>query len=206
MGRRRNASGARVGCGLRVRLALGGLEHRDEMGEPGGRWSQLPGIPGQPEPKTTMEDREHSCPRQSPSLCTNIHTHGLFARLYPATGGGSGPMSSGGHSTAVLAGTHHWSGSSFEKLVPQPPPPVARAGLIRIRTRRRAEDEAQLLPRRHAHAAARRRRLQLRPSLRRAPRASRHSHCVRSIRSFASALNYIDIIPTSSSYNEGGTP
>jgi hypothetical protein len=29
-------------------------------------------------------------------------------------------MSAGGHSTAVLAGTHHWSGSSFEKLVPHP--------------------------------------------------------------------------------------
>jgi NDP-sugar pyrophosphorylase family protein len=39
-------------------------------------------------------------------------------------------MSAGGLSAVVLAGTHHWSGSSFEKLAPRPLVPVALAPLI----------------------------------------------------------------------------
>jgi mannose-1-phosphate guanylyltransferase len=39
-------------------------------------------------------------------------------------------MSTGGLSAVVLAGTHHWSGSSFEKLAPRPLVPVALAPLI----------------------------------------------------------------------------
>ncbi|HXB56314.1 MAG TPA: NDP-sugar synthase [Vicinamibacteria bacterium] len=39
-------------------------------------------------------------------------------------------MSRGGLSAVVLAGTHHWSGSSFEKLAPRPLVPVALEPLI----------------------------------------------------------------------------
>jgi NDP-sugar pyrophosphorylase family protein len=39
-------------------------------------------------------------------------------------------MSAGGPSAVVLAGTHHWSGSSFEKLAPRPLVPVALEPLI----------------------------------------------------------------------------
>ena len=39
-------------------------------------------------------------------------------------------MSAAGISAVVLAGTHHWSGSSFEKLAPRPLVPVALEPLI----------------------------------------------------------------------------
>src|SRR5258708_30289940 len=39
-------------------------------------------------------------------------------------------MSTGGLSAVVLAGTHHWSGSSFKKLAPRPLIPVALEPLI----------------------------------------------------------------------------
>jgi mannose-1-phosphate guanylyltransferase len=39
-------------------------------------------------------------------------------------------MSTGGLSAVILAGTHHWSGSSFEKLAPRPLVPVALEPLI----------------------------------------------------------------------------
>ena len=39
-------------------------------------------------------------------------------------------MRADGLSAVVLAGTHHWSGSSFERLAPRPLVPVALEPLI----------------------------------------------------------------------------
>src|SRR5262249_30639046 len=43
---------------------------------------------------------------------------------------GGSDMSADGLSAVILAGTHHWSGSSFERLAPRPLVPVALLPLI----------------------------------------------------------------------------